>query len=67
MYICIMLNRLHNKMTMEVILPTAFSHAIDVQRDYRGKFYEAAIDAFAAWFHFWSGQSNCLPQGFFRF
>ena len=48
-YICLLLlYRLYNKMTMEVILSTAFGRAIDVQGGNGGKLYEAALEAFAA-------------------
>ena len=40
--------RLYSKMTMEVILSTAFGRAVDVQGGNGGKLYEAAIDAFAS-------------------
>lgn len=42
------LNRLYNKMTMEVILSTAFGRAIDVQGGNGGKLYKAALEAFAS-------------------
>ena len=42
------LYRLYDKMTMEVILSTAFGRAIDVQGGNGGKLHEAALEAFAA-------------------
>ena len=42
------LSRLYNKMTMEVILSTAFGRAIDVQGGNGGKLFEAAVTAFGA-------------------
>ena len=48
-YICLLLlYRLYNKMTMEVILSTAFGRAIDVQGGNGGKLYKAALETFAA-------------------
>ena len=44
----LLLHRLYNKMTMEVILSTAFGRAIDVQGGNGGKLYEAALEAIAA-------------------
>ena len=40
--------RLYNKMTMEVILSTAFGRAVDVQGGKGGKLYESAVAVFAA-------------------
>ena len=40
--------RLYSKMTMEVILSTAFGRAVDVQGGKGGKLYEAAIEVFEA-------------------
>ena len=40
--------RLYNKMTMEVILSTAFGRAVDVQGGNGGKLYKAALEAFAS-------------------
>ena len=46
-YICTHTNfRLYNKMTMEVILSTAFGRAVDVQGGQGGKIYEAAVAVF---------------------
>ena len=48
-YICLLfLYRLYSKMTMEVILSTAFGRAIDVQGGNGGKVYEAALEVFGA-------------------
>ena len=41
-------HRLYNKMTMEVILSTAFGRAVDVQGGKGGKLYKAALEAFAS-------------------
>ena len=40
--------RLYNKMTMEVILSTAFGRAIDVQGGKGGKLFESAVAVFSA-------------------
>ena len=40
--------RLYNKMTMEVILSTAFGRAVDVQGGKGGKLFEAAVAVFGA-------------------
>ena len=40
--------RLYNKMTMEVILSTAFGRAVDVQGGNGGKLFEAALTVFSA-------------------
>ena len=40
--------RLYNKMTMEVILSTAFGRAVDVQGGKGGKLFEAAMTVFSA-------------------
>ena len=40
--------RLYNKMTMEVILSTAFGHALDVQGGNGGKLFESAVAVFSA-------------------
>ena len=39
--------RLYNKMTMEVILSTAFGHAVDVQGGKGGKLFESAVAVFS--------------------
>ena len=44
------IHRLYNKMTMEVILSTAFGRAVDVQGGKGGKLYEAALTVFRALF-----------------
>ena len=57
LYLCFMsftihvhlfLSRLYKKMTMEVILSTAFGRAVDVQGGKGGKLFEAAVTAFGA-------------------
>ena len=40
--------RMYNKMTMEVILSTAFGRAIDVQGGNGGKLFESAVTVFGA-------------------
>ena len=40
--------RLYNKMTMEVILSTAFGRAVDVQGGKGGKLFESAVAVFSA-------------------
>ena len=43
----LLLSRLYNKMTMEVILSTAFGRAIDVQGGNGGKLFESALTVFS--------------------
>ena len=40
--------RMYNKMTMEVILSTAFGRAINVQEGNGGKLFESAVTVFGA-------------------
>ena len=42
-YVVLSVFRLYNKMTMEVILSTAFGRAVDVQGGKGGKLFEAAM------------------------
>ena len=44
----IKIDSLYSKMTMEVILSTAFGRSVDVQGGKGGEVYEAACDVFAA-------------------
>ena len=46
LHVYMFLSRLYNKMTMEVILSTAFGRAVDVQGGKGGKLFEAAVTAF---------------------
>ena len=47
-HVHLFLYRLYNRMTMEVILSTAFGRAVDVQGGKGGKLFDAAVTAFGA-------------------
>ena len=48
LHVYMFLSRLYNKMTMEVILSTAFGRALDVQGGKGGKLFESAVAVFSA-------------------
>ena len=52
--------RMYNKMTMEVILSTAFGRAVDVQGGQGGRIFEAAVTVFNAFAPPEDGKGN-LP------
>ena len=62
LYACLSTCRLYNKMTMEVILSTAFGRTVNVQGGKGGKLLESAMTLFAAY----TPPKEGDPESFFK-
>ena len=62
LYACLSTCRLYNKMSMEVILSTAFGRTVNVQGGKGGKLLESAMTLFAAY----TPPKEGDPESFFK-